>query len=461
MPSYSSLSIKNAGDLVFGISPHPIKLKNGLVIGGGKVFPELNFTLPDMLINAESMPEVRNQYTQMIQDACKRAAALKVPGLVVEYELLPELTLNPEWGAEIAALLHENLEQTQKEFGFPTALRVTPNDIREFTRPPLLRRGQHVDEMFRSFELCAQAGADFLAIESTGGKEVHDDAILNGDLPMSVFALGVLASRDMAYLWDHIVAIANHYGCIPSADSACGFANTAMVLAEQHFIPRVWAAVIRVMTVERSLVAFEHGAIGPGKDCAYEGPYLKAITGCPIALEGAEAACAHFSPIGNIAKATPDLWSNESVNNVKLLAGMAPTVSMEQLVYATRLMNAASAHGKEAARTLRDWFVESDVAFDPQAYVLAPNVVVDLAAKIISEATPYLRTRRAARETLAALRGAHSKKVFDLSKVELRWLDKLSREADELPDDEAAFIASVLPRIDKSKVHLEEYDIKS
>ena len=60
---------------------------------------------------------------------------------------------------------------------------------------------------------------------------------------------------------------------------------------------------------------------------------------------------------------------------------------------------------------------------------------------------------------MAALRGAHSKKVFDLSKVELRWLDKLSREADELPDDEAAFIASVLPRIDKSKVHLEEYDI--
>ena len=213
------------------------------------------------------------------------------------------------------------------------------------------------------------------------------------------------------------------------------------------------------MTVARSLVAFEHGAIGPGKDCAYEGPYLKAITGCPIALEGAEAACAHFSPIGNIAKATPDLWSNELVNNVKLLAGMAPTVSMEQLVYATRLMNTASAHGKEAARTLRDWYVELDVAFDPQAYVLAPNVVVDLAAKIISEATPYLRTRRAARGTLAALRGANSKKVFDLSKVELRWLDKLSRAADELPDDEDALIASVLPRIDKSKVHLEEYDI--
>ena len=59
------------------------------------------------------------------------------------------------------------------------------------------------------------------------------------------------------------------------------------------------------MTVPRSLVAFEQGAIGPNKDCAYEGPYLKAITGFPISLEGAEAAVAHLSPIGNIARLYP------------------------------------------------------------------------------------------------------------------------------------------------------------
>ena len=37
-----------------------------------------------------------------------------------------------------------------------------------------------------SFDLCAQAGADLLSIESTGGKELHDDALLNGDLAGSV-----------------------------------------------------------------------------------------------------------------------------------------------------------------------------------------------------------------------------------------------------------------------------------
>jgi len=62
-----------------------------------------------------------------------------------------------------------------------------------------------------------------------------------------------------------------------------------MTLAEMRHIPRVWAALIRVLTVARSLVAFERGAIGPGKDCAYEGTYIKAITGYPIAMEGSES----------------------------------------------------------------------------------------------------------------------------------------------------------------------------
>jgi methanol--5-hydroxybenzimidazolylcobamide Co-methyltransferase len=86
-----------------------------------------------------------------------------------------------------------------------------------------------------------------------------------------------------------------------------------MVLAEQKLIPRVFAAVVRVAAVPRSLVAFEMGAIGPSKDCAYEGPYLKAIAGVPISMEGCTAACARLSPVGNIARAVCDCWSNESV----------------------------------------------------------------------------------------------------------------------------------------------------
>ena len=391
--TYSELSITDPAEFVFGRCPHPVTVGHGLQIGAGTVYPELNFTLPPMTIQATTMPAVRAQYREMIDDALARAVALELPGLVVEFELLPTLTEEPAWGAEIVTILRAALDGCHEKYGLPCALRVTPNDIREFVRPPLMRSGEKWEQMIESFAACAAAGADLLAIESTGGKELHDDALVAADLPAAVLALGVLAPRDMAFLWDEIVSVAAQHDVIASGDTACGFANTAMVLAEMRHIPRVWAAVIRVLSVPRSLVAYERGAVGPSKDCAYEGPYLKAITGCPISLEGAEAACAHLSPIGNIAHATADLWSNESVANVKLLGGMAPTVSLEQLAYATRLMNTARATGQELA--LRDLYVFSDAARDPQAYVLRPDIVLELAAAIVSESTPYARARRA------------------------------------------------------------------
>ena len=456
---FQQLAITDLNDFVFGHSPYPVQLKNGFTIGAGEVYPEINFTLPNMGINADTMPEVCNQYTQMINDVTKRAVELHATGFSVEFELLPDLTLNPEWGAEITKILREKLDEIEQKEAIKTCLRVTPNDIREFAQPPLLQHGKYVEDMFRCFHLCAQAGADLLAIESTGGKEIHDDAIIKGDLNLSVFALGILASRDMKTLWEKIVSISREYDIIPSGDSACGFGNTAMVLAEQHFIPRIWAALIRVMTVPRSLVAFEQGAVGPNKDCAYEGVYIKAITGTPIALEGAEAACAHLSQIGNIAKAVPDLWSNESVQNVKLLAASAPTVSMEQLIYATRLMNGATSKGKKSALALRDLFIDSDSAMDIQAYVLRPDVVLNLSKQIIAEPTAYLRTRTAALAALDCFRKANNSGDITLSRVELRWLDTLSKQADSLPISEEKFIEQMKPALDMAKVNLSEYDL--
>jgi methanol--5-hydroxybenzimidazolylcobamide Co-methyltransferase len=460
MKTFSSLAIDTLDDFIFGHAPHHVTTQSGLVIGGGTVYPELNFTLPTMEIQAATMREVREQYTQMIEGVCRRAAELHAPGLVVEFELLPPMTLEPESGADITRILCETMGKYARSDGLKSALRVTPNDIREHERPPIQRGGHLWDDMVRSFELNAQAGADMLSIESTGGKEVHDDALVNGDLTAATFALGILASRDMAYLWDMIVDVSNRNGVIPAGDTACGFGNTAMVLAEKRYIPRVFAAVIRVMTVARSLVAYERGAVGPGKDCAYENPYLKAITGYPMSGEGADAACAHLSPVGNVSRCTVDLWSNESVQNVRLLGAMAPTVSIEQLVYSTRLMNTASAHGTNAARTLRDWLAETDVPFDPQAYVLRPEVVLKLAKTIIAEDTAYKRTRIAALATLEALRQAHAAKVFDITPREVQWLDRLSDEADELPLEEDEMIARMLPLVDQRKVRLDQYEIE-
>jgi methanol--5-hydroxybenzimidazolylcobamide Co-methyltransferase len=459
MKRYTALAISDLDQFVFGRAPLPVKAGHGLAFGGGTVYPEINFTLPPMEISADSLPEVRAQYAGMIEGVCARAVELQAPGLVVEYELLPPMTLEPDWGADVTAILRGTLDKYARSDGLKSALRVTPTDIRGFQRPPRMRSGQWWDRMMRSFELNAAAGANLLSIESVGGKEVCDEALLYGDLPRVTFALGILACRDMASLWDAIVTIADLHGAVPAGDGAGGFGNTALMLAYQRYIPKVWAATVRVMTVARSLVAFERGALGPSKDAAFEGPYLKAITGRPISMAGAGAAVALPSPFGNLAQAVADLISNDTIQNVKLMAGMAPTVSVEQLIYAARLLNHASRLGGGATISLRDCLADPDAALDPQAYVLRPDVVLRLARQIVSETTPYRRTRRAAQSTLEALRQAHAHGQLAVPDTELGWLDRLSRQADQLPEDEQQFVAAITPTLDLARVRLDSYGL--
>ena len=47
---FNELAYNNADELIFGKSKKPVTCKNGLVIGGGEVIPELNYTLPMMQI---------------------------------------------------------------------------------------------------------------------------------------------------------------------------------------------------------------------------------------------------------------------------------------------------------------------------------------------------------------------------------------------------------------------------
>ncbi len=459
MQAYTHLAIGSPDALIYGVAPRPVTTRSGLVIGGGTVYPELNFTLPPMTIEQETLPEVRAQYAQMIDEACKRAVELAVPGLVVEFELLPPQTMNPDWGAEVTAVLRDTLDRYAARDGLISALRVTPNDIREHRRPPRMRDGELWEAMLQSFERNLAAGADMVSIESTGGKEVHDEAIVNADLRAVALSLGVLGCRDMQHLWNAIGQICTAHHAIAAGDSACGFGNTAMVLAEKQYIPRVWAAIIRVMTVPRALVAHSCGAVGPGKDCAYENAYLKAITGCPMSAEGADAACAHLSPVGNIAHTTADLWSNESVQNIKLLGGMAPTVSLEQLAYTTRLMNCASQAGPTGARTLRDWYTQSDASYDPQAWVLHPDVVIDIARQIVAEPDPWKQTRRAAIAATQAIQAAVDSGALIIPAREVSWLSRMTDEAEDLPETEQAAIEEILPEIDTTKVLLEQYGI--
>ena len=447
--NYTKTAYENLSDFIYGKSLYPVQLKNGMSIGGGTVYPEVNFTLPAMSIQKETMPEVIKHYKEIITGICERAKELYVPGFIAEIETLPPLTENPEWGIEVCKTVVEIVKEYEAKHGVRGAVRITPNDIREGNDLVHMWRGRHWDAMLKTFEGCANAGADFLAIETIGGKETHDEATMMCDISKSIFALSVLGCTDMNKLWTEIVNIAGKTGTVAAGDTACGFANTAMVLADKNYIPRVFAAAVRVISAVRSLVAIECGAKGPHKDCGYEGVYVKAITGTPISTEGRTAACAHLSPVGNIAACVADIWSNESIQNIKLLGGMAPTVSFEQLVYDCRLMNEATARGQETALLLRDIHADSDSRFDPQAYVLRPDVALDISKEIVKVDGHYPRAKKA-----AALAFSHIQKAYDngnlkLDDKEVMWLENLAETVDGLPEDVGEFTENIIGECEK------------
>lgn len=456
---YSSLAISDPAALIFGAAPHPVETRSGMRIGGGTVYPELNFTLPPIQIEESTIDTVYRNYEQIISGALRRAAELDVPGVVIEFETLPPMTEFPHWGQRIVEILLEGIRDEEARSGLKSVLRVTPNDNREFERPPLMRSGRYFDAMLELFHTSAASGAELLSIESVGGKELHDDALLNGDLPASIFSLCILGARDMKFLWTRLDAIAKQHGVLCAGDTACGFGNTAMVLAEQRMIPRVFAAVVRAVTAVRSLVAYECGAVGPGKDCGYENPILKAITGFPMAMEGKTSACAHLSPMGNLAAACCDTWSNESVQNIKLLGGMAPTCYMEQLAYDCRLMNQASLEGPESALALQRWLVNSDAHLDPQAFILTPYSSIEIAKAIVASDSHYHAGINAARTAIDLMENANRGGLLRIAPNESHWLAHLRETLDELPESEDEFISQQLALADPSKFLPAEYGL--
>jgi methanol--5-hydroxybenzimidazolylcobamide Co-methyltransferase len=442
---YDKLSISTPEDLLFGNAKYPVTTRRGLVIGGGSVIPELNFTLPTMSINANTFPEVCEHYRSIVTEACEHARHLYSNGVVFEFETLLEMTQNPDWGVELVKIMNDICEDNYQKYGFKSEIRLTPNDLREFDRPPLCRTSKYLDAMWELFDRGSQAGGDLLSIESTGGKEVHDDALMMCDIRQVVFALSVLGVRDMKMLWSNIVAIAKKNSRLAGGDTACGFGNTAMVLAEKGFIPKIFAATVRVISAVRTLVAIEEGATGPDKDCGYEGPYLKAITGTPISMEGKASACAHFSPMGNIAACCCDLWSNESVQNVKLLSGMAPTVSLEHLEYDARLMNQALKAGKPQAQMLQKLLSDSDRLLDPQALILSPENVIAIAGEIVKGENYIDASLKAANKALDIIEEAVRSGQLAVSEIEEPWIEMLRQSLSEIPTDESKFIEDMLP----------------
>ncbi len=428
MKLFQSIAIPRADELVFGRCPKPVRITPGIVVGDGETIPEINYMLTYCSeVGETTIDDVVALYRKMAEGVLQRALELGIAKLIIEIEFVFEFTMQPEWGERVIRATRDAIEEYEAK-GVHCALRTTVADIRDRQRPPRMRSGDETRRMFECFERCAPF-SDILSIESTGGKEVSDQAILECDIGSVVFALGTLGSNDMEFLWTRIVEIAQRHGIVPGGDAACGFANTAMQLARKRMVPTVFAALVRAIGAARSLVAIECGATGPDKDCAYEGPILKAIAGIPIAMEGKSAACAHSSRIGNVAMACCDTWSNESVPYVQLFGGYSPEVMLEQLWYDCKLLNEAQRAGD--ARRLRDWLVASDVRTSAEALVLAPESCIRIAQAIVSTPNRLERACRAAREALAIIEEGVAAGALTIPEIEGPWLNTMKTGLDE------------------------------
>jgi methanol--5-hydroxybenzimidazolylcobamide Co-methyltransferase len=201
-------------------------------------------------------------------------------------------------------------------------------------------------------------------------------------------------------------------------------------------VPHSLAALTRAMGGSRSLVAYECGANGPGKDCAYENPIIKAVTGLPMSMEGKSCACAHSSLCGNVMAAVCDLWSNEAVEYHRMFGGTTPAVFAEILSYDVASMNVAIALGHQ--REYQACMVESDRYRSLHGFILCPDNAWRIGKALVENNESYYARTRAAAITCGELMLADEQLQFtDFQKTSLMGY---MAELEGLPEQEQDFI---------------------
>ncbi len=458
MKRFTRMVYKNPEEIVFGRAKFPVSQRWNIQFGAGYVVPEVKVAPQEG--SEASKEKMTGECRNIAQSACERAVSIGLPTFMLEQEHVFQQTNNPEWAAECTQIQAEVLESYHDEYDIKVSLRQTPADIRLEERSPGLRGSDYDNKVEESLEACAANGASDICIESMGGKSVSDYGISRGDIKATLFGIGVLGSIDMEYVWDRIVNICKKYDCRPGGDTDCAQANTAMFMAGgllDKDIAHTTAALARAMGAARSLVAVECGAIGPLKDCGYENPIVKAISGVPIATEGKNAVCAHSDLMGNLIAGVTDVWSNESVYHRQEMGGTTPEVWLQATGFEAALMNTALQ--TETAETLRDIYTLTDKYRDPQALILAYDNAYRIGEAIINYGKdPYLRSRAAALEAGKIINEASEAGKLYLTRFERDSLDSALKVLEELPMDADQFTDECL-RIYTRKVA--EFDPKS
>lgn len=440
---FTKMAYDKADDMLFGHAKKPVSYGLGIKVGAGRVIPEINYA--PRAGTEKSIERITKEYVDYIsKDAITRALTLGFPDLQLETEWVSQMGTVPGMAASIVSGQKAITEKYHKEYGINLAVRHTIPDQREAEHG--LREG--MDKKFgypeKFIECCENAcenGADVLSVESVGGKEFADYAVTHGDITAFLFGVGYLGSIDMEHIWTEMVSIAKKNKVIPGGDTNCSGANVSMFMAGgllDNDVQRTFSAVTRAISAARTMVAIEAGATGPDKDCGYEGPIIKSITGTPTAQEGKNCQCAHADLQGNLMAQCCDLWSNESVEYHSEFGGSSVQCWLGSLGYETSLMNTAIVTGQ--GKVLRDLYMTTDRTRGPEGYILAYDNAWQIGKAIAENGDNYYLRAKAAGITAAKIiRAGYDKKELILTKKQLDVLDKIVAELEALPDDEDKF----------------------
>jgi len=138
---------------------------------------------------------------------------------------------------------------------------------------------------------------------------------------------------------------------------------------------------------------------------------------------------------------------------------MAPTCYVEQLIYDCRLMNEALAEGRDSALRYRKWMIASDAHRDPQAFILTPDSVIQIALAIVNAPDAYHAGQAAGLTALRLMRDAYRDGALKIPLREVPWLDRLQKTLESLPPSETEFISRMMAQVDTTKFVPADYDL--
>ena len=460
---YTKMAYDNPDDLIFGRAKNPISYGYGIQLGAGKVITEINYAPRP---GTEKDPEtLRREYVDYIsKDALDRAISIGLPDLQLETEWVSQMS-EARISIPVVAGQREIAERYHEEYGINTAVRQTIPDKRDTDngmRVGMDKVNGGPEMLFESAEIACENGAHVFSVESMGGKEMADYAITNGDIVAFLFGVGYLGSLDMTYIWQEFVNICKKNNVIPGGDTNCSGANTSMFMAGgflDNDVQRTFSAITRAIAAARTVVAWECGAVGPDKDCGYEGPICKAIAGKPTSQEGKQCHCAHCDIQSNLMASTCDLWSNESVEYHPEFGGSSVQCWLASLGNEVMLMNTSIQLKQD--KVLRDLYMYADRTRGPEGYILAYDNAFKIGKAITENGDNlYLRAKAAGETAANIILDGYKSKELPLTRKQLAVLEQCIDQFAALPDNEDAFVEMCLEKYkDVPMFHPKNYEL--